>query len=262
MNLNTGRLAAQLSPFGTATSGELKKLTISYERRLRGEQGTIEALFNPDEITVSRSADWEAEPIAGHGGPDGRTPELLFRSVAAATLSLDLFFDTYEARPDSLGWARAALPPVPGGVVSRRTATDVRVHTLAVADLARIVPDLHRPPVCRLRWGSFSIFDGVLTDLTERYTMFLEDGTPVRATLSCRFLQVIPQARVRVDELHSADVPRTRRIARGDTLPAIAAQEYGDPGRWREIARANAVTDPRRLRPGDVLVVPRLVGGR
>ena len=69
--------------------------------------------------------------------------------------------------------------------------------------------------------------------------MFLEDGTPVRATLSCTFLEVVPQARVRVTELHSADVPRTRRVTRTDTLASIAAQEYGDPGLWREIARAN-----------------------
>ena len=66
------------------------------------------------------------------------------------------------------------------------------------------------------------------------------------------------QARVRAFELHSADVPRTRRVTRTDTLASIAAQEYGDPSLWREIARANHVVNPLRLRPGDVLVIPRL----
>jgi LysM repeat protein len=261
MTVNTGRLAAQLSPFGT-TSGGLKKLTISYERGGVLPRGRIEALFNPDQLTASRSARWEAEAVAGHGGADGGAPGLEFHSVEPVSLDLSLFFDTYERRPDTVGWARATLPPVPGGVVSLRTATDVREHTARIADLARIDPELHRPPVCRLRWGRFDLLDAVLTELTETYTMFLEDGTPVRATLSCRFLEVVTTAAIRVAEPHSADVPRTRRVTRGDTLHAIAAQEYGDPALWREIARANAILDPLRLRPGDVLVVPRLQGRR
>ena len=87
-----------------------------------------------------------------------------------------------------------------------RSATDVRLYTELIARLAKIDQELHRPPVCRLWWGRFDVFQGVLTDLGQNYTMFLEDGTPVRATLSCTFLEVIPQARVRANELHSADV--------------------------------------------------------
>jgi nucleoid-associated protein YgaU len=142
--------------------------------------------------------------------------------------------------------------------VSTRTATDVRSHTDRVARLAKIDQELHRPPVCRLWWGRFDVFQGVLTELSQSFTMFMENGMPVRATLSCTFLEVVPQAQVRVAELHSADVPRTRRVTRGDTLQSIAAQEYGDPALWREIARANGIVNPLRLRPGDVLVVPRL----
>jgi nucleoid-associated protein YgaU len=261
MTVNTGRLAAQLSPFGT-TSGGLEKLTISYERGGVLPSGRIEALFNPDQLTTSRSARWEAEAVAGHGAPDAGAPVVEFHAVEPASLDLSLFFDTYERRPDAVGWARAALPPVPGGVISLRTATDVRGHTERIAGLTKIDPELHRPPVCQLRWGRFDLHDWVLTELTENYTMFLEDGTPVRATLTCRFVEVVTTAVVRIAEPHSADVPRTRRVARGDTLHAIAAQEYGDPARWREIARANAILDPLRLQPGAVLVVPRLQGRR
>jgi nucleoid-associated protein YgaU len=255
--INTSRLAAQLNPFDVGGSGELKKLTIHYERPSGQRPGQVEALFNPGEISRSRSATWEAAPLAGHGGPDGGAPEVEFHSVEPETLTLDLFFDTYESRSDAAGWG-GVLPPVPGGIVSTRTATDVRRHTDEVARLARIDQELHRPPVCRLWWGRFDVFQGVLTDLSQTFTMFLENGMPVRATLSCTFLEVVPQAQVRVAELHSADVPRTRRVARGDTLASIAAQEYGDPALWREIARANGVVNPLGLRPGDVLVVPRL----
>jgi nucleoid-associated protein YgaU len=257
MAVNMSKLAAQLSPFGTE-SGELKKLTIHYERPAGRQLGKIETLFNPGEISRSRRANWDAEALAGHGGPAGSAPEVEFYSIEPETLSVNLFFDTYESRSDAAGWALGALPPVPGGLVSTRAATDVRRHTELIARLARIDQELHRPPVCRLWWGKFDVFQGVLTDLNQNYTMFLEDGTPVRATVSCTFLEVIPQARVRVNELHSADVPRTRRVTRTDTLHSIAAQEYGDPALWREIARANRLVNPQRIRPGDVLVIPRL----
>jgi nucleoid-associated protein YgaU len=257
--INTSRLAAQLNPFDVGGSGELKKLTIHYERPKGQRTGEIEALFNPEQISRSRSATWEAEPIAAHGGPEGGAPEVEFHSVEPETLTLDLFFDTYESRSDAGGWA-SVVPPVPGGLVSTRTATDVRSHTDRVARLAKIDQELHRPPVCRLWWGRFDVFQGVLTELSQSFTMFMENGMPVRATLSCTFLEVVPQALVRVAELHSADVPRTRRVTRGDTLQSIAAQEYGDPALWREIARANGIVNPLRLRPGDVLVVPRLRG--
>jgi LysM repeat protein len=45
-------------------------------------------------------------------------------------------------------------------------------------------------------------------------------------------------------------------VRRGDTLSAIAQRELGDPNRWREIAQANGIRDPRSLMPGQQLVIP------
>ena len=59
-------------------------------------------------------------------------------------------------------------------------------------------------------------------------------------------------------ETPSPDVAKTRVVRRGDTLSAIAAEEYGDPAVWRPIARANGIVDPRRLPPGQVLTIPVL----
>jgi hypothetical protein len=50
--------------------------------------------------------------------------------------------------------------------------------------------------------------------------------------------------------------PRYWHVLAGDTLWAIAARTYGDPTRWREIARANLKVDPRRLAVGVRLVIP------
>ena len=44
-------------------------------------------------------------------------------------------------------------------------------------------------------------------------------------------------------------------VLEGDTLSAIAGLYLGDPGRWREIAQANAITDPFSLVEGIALVI-------
>ncbi|MFF5265192.1 BTAD domain-containing putative transcriptional regulator [Actinomadura viridis] len=48
----------------------------------------------------------------------------------------------------------------------------------------------------------------------------------------------------------------SKTVRRGDTLWAIAERELGDGHRWKEIARLNEVSDPRELRPGQVLQLP------
>jgi len=49
---------------------------------------------------------------------------------------------------------------------------------------------------------------------------------------------------------------KTYVVQRGDTLGAIAKRLYGDEKRWREIAAANPALQQRRLRPGQVLILP------
>lgn len=48
---------------------------------------------------------------------------------------------------------------------------------------------------------------------------------------------------------------RTITVRRGDTLSRIADAYLGDPGAWRALAALNALPDPDRLEPGQVLVV-------
>jgi nucleoid-associated protein YgaU len=235
-----------------ASGGELHKLTILYEQH--GPQpGVIQALFNPSEISLSKSATWERQRTVGLGTASTDDIDQEFRSVEAETFSIELFFDTYESRSGGASWQ------LPG--ISAASATDVRLHTDPIAALLEVDQELHRPPVCRLLWGAFDIFTGVLTSLDTRFTLFLQDGTPVRATLTCHFTEAtVPTASGLTSglELHSADVARTRQLRRDDTLHSLAAEEYGDPSLWRAIATANGIVNPRALVPGTVLTIPKL----
>jgi len=218
-------------------SGSLEKLTIRYEKGARDSyNGRLEVLFNPNKLTISKRVSWSKKKMAGYG-QEGNFEEGEFDSIELETLTVELFFNTYTGRQ----------------------ADSVVKHTDQIAALARLDRELHRPPVCILQWGRFELIKGVLTNLEQSFTMFMPNGTPVRATLNCTFTQYrSDQYAAKSLDLHSADVPKTRTIRRQDTLQSIAAEEYGDPAQWRHIAKENRILNPRALKPGKVLAIPAI----
>jgi nucleoid-associated protein YgaU len=221
----------------------LAKLTILVERsgaNLQfGEDRKIVAAFNPSHLKFSRSASWKSQGAALRD-----VPELQFTGAQPRTLNVDLLFDTYDSDE-------------PAG--SKRKVTDLTDEMLKLTTV-ETHGSKHRPPVCRLRWGSAGVFfQGVLERLDQDYVLFTENGTPVRAKLGCSF----KEWRTNYEDLNkqntqSSDVTKVWTVRRGQSLASIAAEEYLDPRRWRVIAEANDIDDPLQLVPGHSLVLPAL----
>lgn len=189
----------------------------------------IPVLFNPGEYHLGKS-----NQIAEVDTPGLAAPILQYVNGKSRTLTMELFFDTFEAQGD------------------------VRNYTNKIYGLLEIKKETHVPPLCTFRWGGFS-FKGVIETVDGRFTLFLADGTPARATLSVSFKEAVDiNKAVRKTATESVDRRKTWIVKRGETLNTIAAAEYGDPGQWRPIARANGITDPLSLRPGQRLILPAL----
>jgi nucleoid-associated protein YgaU len=216
----------------------LAKLKIQVEIGENEFNKGFEVLFNPNQISIQKATKWELTPTAERDAPTSQ-----FTYGEPATLSMELFFDTYEGQ------------------------SDVREHTDQLYHLTTVEQhgDLHRPPLCRLAWGNFNFndFQWVLQSLNQRFTLFLDSGTPVRATLSCTFKQWrSDEVEARLLNKQSPDVAKTRTVRRGDTLSSIAAVEYKDPTQWRRIAEENTIDNPRQVRAGQVLAIPTLTRRR
>ena len=161
----------------------------------------------------------------------------------SATLTLDLFFDT-------------TLKGFP--------AENVQNYTKKIFSLTqpRIGKDVKRPPRCKLIWGTISgkdsvlLPDGFLERVSKTLTQFLEDGTPVRANLSCTFKEWTPPEKAKKIENPIDDPVRIVRL--GETLSSIATEEYDDPRLWRVIAQENRLDNPLKIKPGMVLTIPPL----
>jgi len=201
-------------------------------------ESTIVAMFNPNKLSVTRSVQWQNQQAAKRDNP-----EMQYTGADPATLTIDLLFDTYDTpQPES---AKRSV---------RTAYTDRLLHLTTVEQHG----DKHRPPVCRLQWGSQGIiFQGVLQQLQVQYTMFTAGGTPVRATASCTFKQWVSNSRdLKNQDLMSSDVAKIWIVKRGQSLATIAAAEYGNPRAWRIIADANGIDNPLGLAAGTRLLLP------
>ncbi len=244
-----------------------KKIQIYRETKLLGITGYLDiyyetqpaALFNPNSLEITKQASWEVKRKN-----DSNVGEMSFGGGQPRSLSIELFFDTYDKGPallslDTVLEAADVLALYP---FSSSSATDVRDYTDKIAELLQIDGELGRPPRCKLEWGSYGkIFEGCLEQLTERFVLFQPDGTPVRAYLNCTFKEYKSPEEDKKEQNPVKDEDPTRVAKRGDTLSSIASEEFNDPKLWRVIARANGITNPRRLVPGTMLTIPVLTAG-
>ena len=58
--------------------------------------------------------------------------------------------------------------------------------------------------------------------------------------------------------LQSPDFTKAYTVKQGDTLSGIAANFYEDATKWRPIALANAIVNPRSITPGQEIQIPPL----
>jgi hypothetical protein len=196
----------------------------------------IECLFNPNEYTFSKRNTWSKGEIKGKNVPD-----LEFGGGDSMTLRMQLFFDTYAA----------------GGDVRQITNRIWKLMNINEGLLKDLTSAKGRPPMVLFQWGTTWSFEAVITDISQKFTLFRDDGTPVRATLDVTFLQA--KEEMRFPGQNPTTIGKSgykcRVVEEGDSIDWIAYDEYGDSAMWRFIADTNKLDNPRRLRPGQILAI-------
>jgi hypothetical protein len=122
------------------------------------------------------------------------------------------------------------------------------------------------PPFITFQWGEMIPFKAVCTSLTVTYQLFKPNGTPIRADVKLALKQADQASTASSTSAGKTTNPTTRSagglgvhvVKDGDSLPAIAHHNYGDPNRWRLVAEANDIDNPLHLRRGTPLNLPRL----
>jgi len=128
---------------------------------------TIELMFNPTDVSFSRTVTWTNAP-----GNSGTTllPKVNFSGVEPYKFTLkQLLFDTYETKESVM---TKYIDNIKKGVEAIDSSSD------------------KRPPVYIFTWGDLQYFYCVITSLTYTLNMFLADGTPVRALVDISLQEV------------------------------------------------------------------------
>jgi hypothetical protein len=134
----------------TAAQAAGPRRVLATIKSLESDKPAVEAYFNPKELSIDKAVPWtvdasstEDDPAVQYAGPAPRTLKVL--------LTMD-------------------------------DKVDVRPLAEALQQLARVDEGLRRPPTVTFTWGTF-VFKGVVESLSQKYTLFLPDGTPVRAAM-------------------------------------------------------------------------------
>jgi contractile injection system tube protein/LysM domain-containing protein len=195
----------------------------------------FKVLFNPTEYTFDDASKWQEFPANRHKA------ELQYTGGDRKRLSMELFYDTYEQKED------------------------VRLYTGKLSRLLAVTTDDKnngkRPPTLELSWGKANKdlgfpFKCVLESLKQQFTLFAEDGTPVRAKCSVAFKEYeLPKDEQQRDNPRGSYPDQTYTVREGDTLTGIAGALWKDPAKWRKLASANSIRNPRILQAGQSLLV-------
>ncbi len=198
------------------------------------DRGTIKLHFNPAEYKIAKENTFADIPIPGL-----ESPPVQYVRGGARVLTMDLLVDTSDE------------------------LKDVREeYVKKIEGLLHKNKKLHAPPIVKFVWGDQN-FTGVLASLDISYLLFHNDGKPLRAKLAVKLKEYrTVDIQLKDPPLQSPDVEKRYVVRAGETLSSISDAVFRDPALWREIARANQITDPRRVQPGTVLTVPRLDGSR
>jgi hypothetical protein len=133
-----------------------------------GHAQDIQFMFNPTELDFTRQVIWHSDI-----GTRGSTllPKVNFSGIEPYTITLqNLLFDTYERKESVL---------------------DLHINNIKKGVTA-YSNNLTRPPVYNLTWGQISYFYCVMTCLNYKLTLFLPDGTPVKAIVNIGLQEVDP----------------------------------------------------------------------
>jgi Contractile injection system tube protein len=202
----------------------------------------IDCLFNPAELTIAKSNQWNASKAPGKDAPT-----LQFQQGQSGTLTMSLTFDTTD------------------------TGSAVTEHTDKLLNLMKVDASLPgtnrsnnsgRPPWCTFHWGDVHSFKAIVERLQLKFTYFSSEGAPLRAQADLTLKQFEDEESWGpMNPTSITPHPHSvHHVRPGETLDRIAAVRYGKPDRWRLIAEANRVLDPLTITPGTPLLLPDLEG--
>jgi hypothetical protein len=216
------------------TRGGLQPAKIYNLLHPRDPNSTVDFMFNPYEFTITKSIEWSDKGKAGVDEPSAE-----FTKGKARTLSLTLHFDTQEEETDVTKLTQKLWKMVEIDESTRNRSSDKG-----------------RPPSVAFAWGS-QYFEAVITQISEKFTLFHFDGTPLRSEVNISLLHYSDEDS---KKNKSAVASTATSVPAGSTITYTVDMridllaEMGGTGH-RTLMGKNGINSLRQLRTGMSLVM-------
>jgi hypothetical protein len=196
--------------------------------------------FNPQSFSVAKTNVFTFKPTQGQDLPKGE-----FGGGLPRVTKLSLLLDSTLPNPNNT-----------------KTVTDQANLLLKMMETGGSAP---APPMVTFIWGAVNLPKSFPINLTIQYILFKPNGEPLRANVDIELAQAEKATTASGGTANASGNPTTRSkrgttmhvVHDGDSLPSISYGAYGDATRWRDIADANGIDDPMKLRRGRQLTIPR-----
>lgn len=263
MSESSSLVSALTSKIKTALTGQkLEKASIFFVNEKTGlKTNQIKVQFNPSEYSIARSN--KVDPKAG-AGKEPTLTAVQPKALTLATFSVNLYFDTVSDVDDvnlATGYPNPVATVSSGiaKVQSFLTGPDPASVCDGLMALLKYNAEQHAPNMVCFVWGTLK-FKGYVSSTSAEYTMFAPDGTPVRAkmSLSIEGEEEDILSTQWANPFESPDRTKERILPYGEQLWRMAYQEYDDPSKWKTIAEANGVLNPRSVQQAMALKVPSI----
>lgn len=198
------------------------------------KKGEFVALINPESYTL------DIKTVLGQEQGNGTSAkEQKFAHKAPHQLTFDFLFDN-TGIIDHV--------PAPQGVQAKiKTLQDM---------LFKLDGDIHEPYHMELVWGDFH-FRGRATAMNINYKLFNPDGAPIRAVVKLTVAGSVKEEDRSAEERKSSpDLTHTRIFKKGDSLPWLCNEIYGHPKYYIQVARANDISNFRKIKEGTEITFP------
>jgi len=217
-------------------SSELAKVIFrGYEKPEELEQqneakGEFSAMFNPEGFSVSNEFVFDDAQADGEIGAEQKP-----KTIAPKEFSFDLLIDGTGASGE-------------------------KVDVVKEVNQFRIVTGFagkeKRPFYLSITWGTFTI-RCVLKKMEVKYSLFRNDGTPVRATIVAQLSEYkTPEQQLRENPSIAARVTKLVRFIGQESLDLLAHKNYGEDNVLAEFARENGLNSLKQLANGERLTLP------
>jgi nucleoid-associated protein YgaU len=204
--------------------------------------------FNPMTLKMQKGTRTNHAANASPSGPKGSTPGI-FRGSSPTTLNGTghLEGDNVKSRTEQLlAWCDPG-----GGLLGKAMGAVMGALSDGRMNLSS------KPPVLIFTWGPF-LMECLVSNVIVDFKRFDSSGSPTRAEVNFTVTEEPSLLSMMPTNPTSGGLPGRKRhvVAHGETLPLIAAQNYGHPSLWRALADINRIDDPFRMEPGRVLLLP------